>query len=418
MEDNIRTAVTSRRGMHYGFVVLICCCLMMGVNVGLVMSCASIFYAPVSQALGVSVGEFGVYMSLSFITSSLMLSVAGKMIERYSARKLLTVASAVCGVALAAMGCFNSLWEFYVAGAVIGVTLAFLLYLSFPTLINRWFRTRVGFLIGVCSAASGIGGVIFNPIGGAIITVWGWRWGYIVFGAIILLIVTPLLGILLRDYPSDKGLQPYGAEMLAEDVALSPKVTSAKGIGYGKAVRMPVFYAMVLFAFIVMATSTLNLFIPKYATVTGFSLEQSALAASAIMGGVTVGKLLLGYINDRSCAVGTIAAGGCGIAGLCILLGDGGALWLLLTGSFLFGWAYAGVTVQTAMLVRTIFGTAHYARIYSVVSMALAAGGAVASAGWGFMSDALGFPAIFITGIALLVVSTLIGIGSLRASRR
>ena len=68
--------------MHYAIVIAACCCMMMGVNVGLVMSCAGIFYQPVSQALGVSVVSFGVYITLSVKTSSLMMSVAGKMMER------------------------------------------------------------------------------------------------------------------------------------------------------------------------------------------------------------------------------------------------------------------------------------------------------------------------------------------------
>ena len=57
-------------------------------------------------------------------------------------------------------------------------------------------------------------------------------------------------------------------------------------------------------------------------------------------------------------------------------------------GAFLFGWAYAGVTVQSAMLTRTVFGPKDYARIYSNISIALAAGGALASGGWGLLADA------------------------------
>ncbi|MDE5901898.1 MAG: hypothetical protein K2H21_01640, partial [Muribaculaceae bacterium] len=55
--------------MHYAYVILICCCLMMGVNVGLSFSCAGIYYTPVSQSLGVPVGEFGIYMSIMYVTS-------------------------------------------------------------------------------------------------------------------------------------------------------------------------------------------------------------------------------------------------------------------------------------------------------------------------------------------------------------
>ena len=225
---------TSR--LHYGFVIVACCCLMMGINVGLTFSCAGIYYQPVSASLGVPVGEFGIYMSVMYVSSTLMLSVAGGMLERWSVRLLFTLNSAIMGVTFVAMAFFNHVWEFYIAGGVLGVTLAFLLYLSFPTLVNRWFHSKVGIMIGICSAASGIGGMIFNPIAGWIITNHGWRWGYGSFGLIILLAVTPVLALLLRDRPQQMGLLPYGADCRAGGVAdskVSPDATP--GVRYGKA---------------------------------------------------------------------------------------------------------------------------------------------------------------------------------------
>ena len=44
----------------------------------------------------------------------------------------------------------------------------------------------MGLMIGICVAASGLGGMIFNPIGGWIIGEWGWRMAYYVFGGIVL----------------------------------------------------------------------------------------------------------------------------------------------------------------------------------------------------------------------------------------
>lgn len=120
--------------MHYGYIIVACCCLIMGVDIGLTFSCAGIFYRPVSESLGVSVGSFGIYMSIMYITSTLMLPYAGRLIERYSARWLLTGSSALMGLVFVSMAFYSSLWEFYVAGAVLGLTLAFLLYISFPLL--------------------------------------------------------------------------------------------------------------------------------------------------------------------------------------------------------------------------------------------------------------------------------------------
>lgn len=153
----------SRGHTRCGFIIAACCCIMMGVNVGLTFSCAGIFYRPVSGTLGVAVGEFGIYM---YVFSTLMLSVAGRMLELWSARWIFTAACALMGLTFLAMSLFTTVWEFCLAGGVPGITLAFLLYLSFPTLVNRWFHTKVGLMTGVCSAASGIGGMLLQPLAG------------------------------------------------------------------------------------------------------------------------------------------------------------------------------------------------------------------------------------------------------------
>lgn len=410
---------SAARRLHYGFIIVACCCLMMGVNVGLTFSCAGIFYQPVSQSLGVPVGVFGIYMSIMYITSSLMLSVGGRMLERYSARTLFTASCALMGLTFLSMGFYNAVWEFYLAGGVLGVTLAFLLYLSFPTLVNRWFHTKVGLMIGICSAASGIGGMLFNPLAGWMITQWGWRWAYGVFGLIILLIVTPLLGWLLRDRPSDMGLRPYGLEQAEKQAAEAPgrEGAGAPGVSYEKAARNPIFYGLILFAFIMMGTSTLNLFIPGFVTAHGFSLEQASLTAAAVMAGVTIGKLALGWVNDRNCTAGVFVTAGAGMAGLGVLLAGAHSLPLIMLGAFLFGWAYAGVTVQTAMLTRTVFGSRDYARINAVVSIGLAAGGAIASGGWGLLADATSAAFIFTVGIGCLLLCLVLGLWALRSHK-
>jgi len=399
-----------KRGFHYGYVIVFCCCLIMGVIIGLVMSCAGIFYVPVSTELGVSVGDFGLYMTFVYALSFLTLSVAGKLLDQYSARWLLTISAAVVGALYMGMSQFNAVWHFYVAGAIIGISFSFLLYLSYPVLINRWFNTRVGFFIGICSAASGIGGVLFNPFGGYLIEAHGWRTTYLIFGGIILLAVTPSLGLLLRNHPSDMGLRPFGEK--ADESAVAQT-----GIDYAVAVRTPVFYALMVFAFLMISVSTLNLFLPSYITSVGYSVEQSALVASAIMLGVTIGKVALGYVNDRSSLAGVLASTDLGILGLVLLLMGRAGMGLMVIGGFLFGWAYAGVTVETALLVRTVFGARDYSQIFSNISIALALGGAVMAGGWGYLADVLDFQLILTTGIVLFALSMIIGIHASRMIR-
>lgn len=401
--------------IHYGYVIVLCCFLIMFVIVGLIMSCAGIFYKPVSEELGIDIGKFGLYMSLNFLFSTLTLSFAGRLMERYSARVILTISSAVAGLSLMAMSQFDALWQFYITGALFGITLAFLLYLGFPTLLNRWFKSRMGIFIGICSAGSGIGGVLFNPIGGYLITTYGWRTTYLIFGAMILLLVTPVLALFLRDYPKDKGLKPY--DTTATAVTDSQPQNQDTGIEYAKAIQMPVFYGLVVFAFLLNAAATLNVFIPAYMQSIHFSIEEASFVASAVMVGVTVGKVALGMINDRSTNWGVAATIGFGVTGLALLLMGHIGITVSISGGFLFGWAYAGVSVQTPLLVRSVFGNRNYARIYSNVSMAIAVGGAIAAGGWGLLSDATSFGFILTAGIVFLIVSGGIGLYALKVNK-
>lgn len=402
-------------GFHYSFVILICCCLMMGVNVGLTFSCAGIFYTPVCDDLRLAVGDFGLYMTAMYVASAVTLPLAGRLLSRHSARLIFTCASALNGISLACMGLMHTLWGFYLTGAFLGISIAFLLYMSYPTLISRWFHKRIGLMIGICCAASGLGGIIFNPIGAAVIEAWGWRAGYFVFGAIVLFLITPLLGVFLRDKPEDMGLLKYGEDNTETDAS-----TAEEGITLREAICTPHFYAILIFAFIMMGCSTLNLFIPGYAEQAGLSLKEASFAASASMLGVMLGKLMLGYINDRNCMIGVSLCTLGGAAGIAMIIFSQAMMALILTGAFFFGWCYAGVTVQTAMLTRKVLGSKDYARIFSIISISLSAGGAFASGGWGLLADATSYTFSFSTGAILLIAAFLLGVYSLgvRGRRR
>lgn len=221
---------------------------------------------------------------------------------------------------------------------------------------------------------------------------------------------TPLLGILLRNHPSDKAEKPFGEKAETAEVQKT-------GIDYAVAIKSPVFYALLVFALFMIAVSTLNLFLPTYVTSVGFSVEQSAFVASAIMLGVTIGKVALGSINDKSSLAGVLTSTGLGIAGFMFLLLGKEAMILMTIGGFLFGWAYAGVTVETALLVRTVFGSKDYSKIFSNISIALALGGAIMAGGWGYLADFLNFKIILSAGTALLIFSGLIGFYALSVSK-
>ena len=386
----------TRGGFHYAYLIVLSCIVMTCLPCALVLSCAGIFFTPVSEFFGVPKASFTLYFSVLNLAMMATLPVAGKLLAARDARVVLSVATALCGLGMFGMASCQEVWQFYLVGIVLGVGVAPLIYLAVPTLINAWCVKRVGFFVGLCMAFTGIGGVIFNPIGTAIIqsSPEGWRQAYLVFGIIILVGTLPFTLFVVRGKPADKGLPPYGAgEKDAADTDGAATV-GTQGVSAADAMRTPAFWAIVAFCGLITLNQTVYQFLSSYALSFSNSLPQIAAAsgvvASAAMGGQAIGKVFLGSVSDHSVRLGAVCGIAGGVVGVLLMLGMPSVRALLLVGAFCFGVVYAMTTVETPLLVRSVFGSADYANIYSRVSMVGSLMSAVAAVFWSLVIDSAG----------------------------
>lgn len=395
---------------HYAYAIVASCIAITCLPCALVLSCAGIFFTPVSEFFGVPRASFTLYFSILNIMMMLTLPMAGNHLSKLDTRKVLSGATILAGLGLIGMSRGNSMPWFYVCGAIMGVGMAPLIYLAVPTLINAWCVKRVGFFVGLCMAFTGIGGVIFNPLGTALIQSGpeGWRTAYLVFGLITLVGTLPFTLFVVRSKPEDKGLLPYGAGEVADAAEVKPaEVTS--GVPASVAMKTPAFYALAVFCGVITLNQTIYQFLASYATSFADTLPTIAAAsgvvASAAMAGQAIGKVVLGVINDKSVKLGIFFGLGCGAVGVLLMWFMPSPLVVLLVGAFLFGVVYAMTTVQTPLLVRSVFGSADYTNIYSRISMVGSLMSAVAAVFWSFVIDSPGgFPLMFIGGLICMAV--------------
>lgn len=386
----------TRGGFHYAYLIVLSCIVMTCLPCALVLSCAGIFFTPVSEFFGVPKASFTLYFSVLNLAMMATLPVAGKLLAARDARVVLSVATALCGLGMFGMASCQEVWQFYLVGIVLGVGVAPLIYLAVPTLINAWCVKRVGFFVGLCMAFTGIGGVIFNPIGTAIIqsSPEGWRQAYLVFGIIILVGTLPFTLFVVRGKPADKGLLPYGAGEKDAADADGAATVGTQGVSAADAMRTPAFWAIVAFCGLITLNQTVYQFLSSYALSFSNSLPQIAAAcgvvASAAMGGQAIGKVFLGSVSDHSVRLGAVCGIAGGVVGVLLMWGMPSVLALLLVGAFCFGVVYAMTTVETPLLVRSVFGSADYANIYSRVSMVGSLMSAVAAVFWSLVIDSAG----------------------------
>ena len=374
---------SQRGGFHYAYLIVLSCIVMTCLPCALVLSCAGIFFTPVSEFFGVPKASFTLYFSVLNLAMMATLPVAGKLLAARDARLVLSVATALCGLGMFGMAACQEVWQFYLVGVVLGVGVAPLIYLAVPTLINAWCVKRVGFFVGLCMAFTGIGGVIFNPIGTSIIqsSPEGWRQAYLAFGIIILVGTLPFTLFVVRGKPADKDLLPYGADE-GESAGADAGATTAVAEGISA------------FCGLITLNQTVYQFLSSYALSFSESLPQIAAAsgvvASAAMGGQAIGKVFLGSVSDRSVRLGAVCGIAVGAVGVLLMWGMPSVLALLLVGAFCFGVVYAMTTVETPLLVRSVFGSADYANIYSRVSMVGSLMSAVAAVFWSLVIDSAG----------------------------
>lgn len=342
----------------------------------LVFNTWSILVVPVCNGLDVPTGSFTFYVSMIFLASAVTAPFAGNLMERFDARIVITAACGLCAAGIFLCSFYTETWQFYVSGAMEGAGVVVLVSLTAPTLVNRWFQRHTGLLVGLCVAMMGVGAAVWNMLGGVLLSEFDWRMCYRAFGIIAAAISMPATAFLIRSYPEDVGLVPYG-EIADEDKAEAFMET---GIAARKAFRMPAFFLLMLTIGLINGTVQMGNYLAKYlyhladtgmvALTAAEAVIMASVIASCLQVAQACAKVGLGQVADHSLRAALLIACGCGMAGVLFCWqGPGIDPNVVYAGSALFGILYGSVNVLGPTITRCLFGPREYTVIYSRVAI-------------------------------------------------
>lgn len=375
--------------IHYAWWIFATCFFVNACVLGIVANTAGIYLQPVSSEFGWPLAKMNFYLTIVQIVMTLTLPIAGYVIPRINIKIAIGVPALLMGSTYAISSLFQSLTVWYIAGVILGVCYGFLMYIPIPLLINNWFKKHVGTVLGLVVAGASLIAAFTNPIGSMLIAEYGWRFARVVLGVTSLILSLPLIILFLRLKPSDIGLVPYGAEKVTENT----KNPAEKEIGVGsrKAFRSLSFYMIFIFSGLLVMTASMLQQVPGYAVSAGIPATVGATGVSCIMIGGIIGKIVLGALTDRIGFVKTaILASCCGVGGIGLIMLAGNNIPLFLAGASIFGIAYASIVIIPPMAVRDTFGTKDYSQIYSWITVANGAFGALTPIGVGLIFDMTG----------------------------
>lgn len=394
--------------LHRAWIVTIGCCLIQAGVLGLVVNCRGIFFSPICASLGIDLSAFTLYGVFYGISCCIAIPFVPSVFNKVNLNILFAVLTISMSALILNCSLFTEVWQWYVVASLQGICSAFLFSITTATLINNWFNERKGLALGIASAAPGVTGALFNPIGSSIINQFGWRSGYCFFGFMFLVMVLPA-SFMVKLKPGEKE-SPIGAEKIAGD--------SNNGCSASDVKKMPAFYLLIVFSAMASTLTCYTQMLNNYGTSLGYSLSKSAMLVSLSMLGGILLKFVVGIVQDRKGVRKALTAVSSFLLCAYLALLTGRVNLFVYVGSFLSGAPMAVTMVVMPVLVRELFGNKDYSKVYGYITMP---GNLFASFGitiFGAVIDYRGFASSQIFCVVLSILIFLLGIVSFRLRKK
>jgi predicted MFS family arabinose efflux permease len=351
---------------------------------------------PLHHEFGWSITVMSLAVGINLLLYGLVAPFAAALMDRFGMRQV--ISAALFLVALGAGGSvfMTASWQLLIFwGLLIGTGTGSMALVLAATIANRWFIQRRGLVMGVLTAGSATGQLIILPPVAALAEHTGWRPASLVIAATALTAV-PLVWLVIRDYPQDRGVLPYGAD---PDSYLPPArvvggavARALEGLAY--ATRRREFLALAI-AFAICGATTNGLigihFIPS-----AHDHGMSATTAAGLLAVVGIfdiaGTIASGWLTDkfdpRKLLVAYYSFRGVGLLLLPWLLADQVHPSMILF-VVIYGLDWVATVPPTAALSRELFGD-RGTIVFGWVFASHQIGAATAAFGAGVIRDVFG----------------------------
>jgi MFS family permease len=223
----VSTAIAStlaRRNIHYGWVVVLATFLTMLVTAG-AMGAPGVLIKPLQDEFGWSTSSISSALAIRLLLFGLMGPFAAAFMNRFGVRNVIIFALITIGVGFVGSFYMTALWQLLLFwGIVVGLGTGMTAMVLAATVSTRWFTKRRGLVVGMLSASSATGQLVFLPLMAELTERYGWRTtvlfvcGMLAFAAVIVM-------ALMRDRPADLNLPLFG------EVNVTPAPPMNKSLG-------------------------------------------------------------------------------------------------------------------------------------------------------------------------------------------
>jgi sugar phosphate permease len=399
-----------RRGIHYAWIVMGITFLTMLVS-SAALGLPGAFLRPIGGEFGWTTAQISSALAVRFVLYGVMGPFAAVLLERYGLRRIVCLALCCVASGVILVTRMTALWQLVLLwGIVLGIGSGLTALVMGATVANRWFVRRRGLVLGVLTASSATGQLIFLPVASYLIAHHGWR---VALAPVFLacLAVAAAAFLLLADRPQTLELRAFGAELEPEKAAPALRANWSEPLTVlAGAARTGTFW--VLFGtFFVCGLSTNGLIQTHFIALCG-DYGLAAIPAASVLAMIGafdfVGTIGSGWLSDRFDNRKLLFwyYGLRGVSLLWLPHSDFTFYGLSLFAMF-YGLDWVATVPPTVKLASFEFGKERGAMIFGWVFAGHQLGGAAAAYGAG-LSRTLLFtytPALYAAGVACLLAA-------------
>ncbi len=389
-----------------------------------------VLMVPLQDEFGWSRATLSLAVGVNLVLFGLTAPFAAALMDRFGIRRVTTVALLLIAAGSGLTVFVAASWQLVLTwGVLIGLGTGSMALVFAATVAQRWFVRHRGLVTGILTAGSATGQLVFLPVVAVVSERAGWRLASLVIAAAALAVV-PLVLVVMRDHPADRGVTAYGAEQPEQDGTPLLEADQVPQVARPNAARLAVealrdaartrtFWALVA-GFAICGATTNGLigthFVPA-AHDHGMG-ETTAAGLLAVVGVFDiVGTIGSGWLTDRYdprlLLGGYYFFRGVGLALLPVLLSDA-VHPSIVAFVVIYGLDWVATVPPTVALCRSAFGERGTV-VFGWVFASHQIGAAIASVAAGFARDRTGtYTVAWFSAALLCVVAAVI---SVRVSR-
>ncbi len=232
-------------GRHYAWIVVGVTFVALLASAGL-RSAPGVLMTPLHATFGWDRSLISLAAAIGILLYGLVGPFAAALMQTFGIRRTMITGLALMSVSTALSLLMREPWQYILTwGISSGLGTGMVASVLGAAVANRWFTSNRGLVVGILSASTATGALIFLPVIAALAQTFGWQAVAIAVSGLTAAIL-PLVIVLMPETPADIGLTPFGATEAAPPLAGGRAADSVRLAfsALGRASRTPAFWLL------------------------------------------------------------------------------------------------------------------------------------------------------------------------------